>query len=116
MTAVSVGHCAEALSYGNILGKWCGITSNPNLTNYLFTRDKLTVTHLSTKQTTVLKLAGYEFSDAKVVVHYYAKSAKSGSVPGKERVDVTFGEFGADGQTMAQVKTSGSQPYKFVRC
>jgi hypothetical protein len=107
---------AGTLSYGNILGKWCGVTSNPNLTNYLFTRDTLTVNHLSNKQTVVLKLDNYEFSGAMVIVHYFAKSAKAGSVAGNQRVDVTFGEFSADGKTMAQVKTSGSPAYLFVRC
>jgi hypothetical protein len=116
MTAANAGHCAGALSYANILGKWCGVNSNPNLTNYLFTRDKLTVTHLSSGKTTVLKLDSYDFSDAVVVVHYFAKSATSGGTPGKEKVDVTFGEFSADGKIMVQVKTSGSEAYRFVRC
>jgi hypothetical protein len=107
---------AGALSYASILGKWCGIKGNPNLTNYLFTRDKLTVTHLSTGKTTVLELDRYDFSDATVAVHYFAKSGTSGGTPGNKKVQVIFGEFGPDGKTMVQVKTSGSEAYRFVRC
>jgi hypothetical protein len=113
---VTISESAATLSYNTILGKWCGLSSNPNLTNYLFARDTLTVTFLRGKSTSVLKVDHYDFSDSTVVLYYFAASPDEGGTPGNTLVQVTFGNFSPDDQTMEQPPSDEGGLYRFKRC
>ena len=114
--AVTASASAATLSYDNILGNWCGVTSNPNLTNYFFTNGNLTVTFLPGRTTSTLTVDHYEFSDSTVVLFYLAASPKKGGTPGNTLVQVTFENFSPDGQTMNQRPSEQGGLYRFVRC
>jgi hypothetical protein len=116
IATVTMSESAATLSYDNILGNWCGQNSNPNLTNYLFARDTLTVTFLPDKTTSVLKIDHYDFSDSAVVVYYLAASPDKGSTPGNMLFQVTYYNFGSDGQTMQQKPSDRGGLYRFKRC
>jgi hypothetical protein len=88
--AVSSGAQAAKLSYGNILGNWCG-----DVTDYSFTRTSLTVTFHSDKSTRVWKIKSYEFSDTWINVNW--------SFGG----NTVFAEFSDDGLRMAQQANTG---------
>ena len=113
-TTATTGESAAALSYDNILGKWCGLASNPNPSIDLFTRDALTVTFPS--RTVVLKIDHYNFSDSTVIMHYFAAAPERGSTPGQQVLNVTFENFSSDGQTMDQRPNEQGGRYRFKRC
>ena len=118
IAAISSGGSAVALTYDDILGKWCGVSTNPNLTNLLFSRDRLIVFHLANNTQTTLQVDHYEFTDTEVMLYYLAAGTaktQQGS-PGNERVYATYRDFGADGKTMIQVATKYAGQYRFIRC
>ncbi len=93
---------ASALSFKNIVGKWCGET-----TNYQFTRDSLTVVFLSGSPTRKFKVTGYEYIGDTVKLHWINKG---------EKTFTDFSEFSADGRTMAQQKNEVGPRRPFYRC
>ena len=90
------------LSYKNIAGKWCGLT-----TNYEFSRDLLIVVFLDHSPTKRFTVTSYDYSDDKVVMHW---------VNNGEKLYTEFSEFSADGRTMAQVKSTVGPRRPFHRC
>jgi hypothetical protein len=115
-TGVANGKAGGALTHNDILGSWCGVKTNPNWTNLLVARDKLTITHLPGKGVNVLKIDHFSFTETQVTIHYFAAEALKG-VPGKNLFEVSYGNLSADGKTMVQLH-SGVQPrdYNFTRC
>ncbi len=93
---------ADKLNYEDILGKWCGET-----TNYVFSRASLIVTWHDSNDRRVLRIRRYEFSDDWINVIY------------RDDGNTVFSEFSADGRRMAQqANTHGDKgprrPYR--RC
>jgi len=113
---VTISASAAPLSYNSILGSWCGQSSNPNLTNYLFARDTLTVTFFPAKTKSVLKIDHYDFSDSAIVLYWLAASPDQGGTSGNTLVQVTFGNFSSDDQTMQQQPNDEAGLYRFKRC
>jgi hypothetical protein len=117
MVSVTVGQSASTLTYDDILGKWCGVSSNPYWTNMLFSRDTLTITQLPKKTTVVFKVNHYEFTDTTVSVSYLAGGDRlSPTASGKEIFQATYADFGSDGKTMSQPAIPGRGAYHFMRC
>ncbi len=113
---VTMSESAATLSYNSILGSWCGLSSNPNLTNYLFARDTLTVTFFPAKTKSVLKIDHYDFSDSAIVLYWFGASPNQGGTPGNTLLQVTFGNFSSDDQTMQQQPSDEAGLYRFKRC
>ena len=95
--------CAQAakLNEDDILGKWCGET-----TNYVFTRGSLTVTWHN-KNRRVLRIRKIDFSEDEIDVQW------------RDGGNTVFGEFSDDGRRMAQQpNTSGDMGPRrpFRRC
>src|SRR5215471_6921379 len=110
------GESADALSYNDIFGKWCGSSADPNLTNITFSRDVLTITHLPTKNTAVLKIDHFDFTDSTITIYYFGAGAVQGT-PGNKPFYVWYGNFRPDGKAMSQLPINApSRPYSFTRC
>ena len=99
---VGLAGAAHALTFKDIAGKWCGLT-----TNYQFNRDLLIVTFLDRSPTKRFKVTSYEYSADKVTMHWLNEGKK---------LFTEFSEFSADGRTMAQVKSSVGPRRPFHRC
>jgi hypothetical protein len=113
---IANGEAAGALTYNDILGRWCGAKTNPNWTNLLVARDKLTITHLPGKVVNVLKIDHFSFTETQMTIHYFAAGALEG-VRGKNLFHVDYGNLSADGKSMVQLHNE-VQPsdYNFTRC
>ncbi len=85
LVAMVTGAQAAKLNEDDIFGKWCGQT-----TNYVFTRNSLTVTWHNSSDRRVLRIRKYDFSDQWIDVVY------------DDGGNTIFGEFSADGRRMAQ--------------
>ena len=98
----SQGASGAELSYKNIAGKWCGLT-----TNYEFSRDMLIVVFLDHSPTKRFTVTSYDYSGDKIVMHW---------INNGEKLYTEFSEFSSDGRTMAQVKSSVGPRRPFHRC
>ena len=94
---------AHALTYRNIAGRWCGLT-----TNYEFTVDKLIVVFLDGSPTRRFTVTSYEYSGDMITMHWISKDG--------EKLYTEFSEFSSDGRTMAQVKSDVGPRRPFHRC
>ena len=102
LVAMAASAQAAKLNEDDILGKWCGET-----TNYVFTRDRLTVTWHDNNNRRVLRIRKMEFSEDWVDITW------------TDGGNTVFGEFSADGRRMAQqANTHGDRgPHRaFRRC
>ncbi len=104
------------LTAKNIYGQWCGASTNPNLTKDIFAANSLTVVHLPGNTKTVLKVDRYEYTATTITVYYYSAGSGQGGTPGNVLVNVTYGNFSADGKTMNQLPNSQGGLYVFTRC
>jgi hypothetical protein len=93
---------AQALTFKNIAGKWCGQT-----TNYEFSADALKVTFLDGSPDLTFKITGYDYSDDTVAMRWHNQD---------KPLFTEFSEFSADGKTMAQVKSDVGPRRPFHRC
>jgi hypothetical protein len=100
--AAGVATEATALSFKNIGGKWCGLT-----TNYIFTQNSLTVTFHDGTPTRKFQVTGYEYLGDTVKMHWLSKG---------EKLYTDFSEFSADNRTMAQQKNEAGPRRPFRRC
>ena len=96
------GSSSGALSFQNIAGKWCGLT-----TNYEFSRDLLIVTFLDGAPTKRFPVTGYDYVEDKIVMHWLNNG---------EKLYTEFSEFSSNGRTMAQVKSNVGPRRPFHRC
>ncbi len=97
------GASSDALSFQNIAGKWCGLT-----TNYEFSRDLLIVTFLDHSPTKRFTITSFDYTGDKIVMHWLSND--------REKLYTEFSEFSADGRTMAQVKSDVGPRRPFHRC
>jgi hypothetical protein len=117
MISITAGQTAGKITYDDILGKWCGVSSNPNWTNMLFARDTLKITQLPAKTIKVFKVDQYEFTDTSVLVNFLAAGDPLAPTPaGKEVFQATYSDFSSDGKTMSQSAIPGRGAYHFKRC
>jgi hypothetical protein len=104
VVVVSLGLAGEAiaLSFSDIAGKWCGLT-----TNYIFTRNSLTVVFHDGTPTRQFKVTSYEYLGETVKMHWESKG---------EKLYTDFSEFSADNRFMAQQKNEAGPRRPFKRC
>jgi hypothetical protein len=102
--ALSAGVASEAaaLTFKTISGKWCGVT-----TNYVFTRDSLSVVFLDRSPTRKFKVTNYEDLGDTIKMHWEANN---------EKLFTDFAEFSADNRTMAQQPSEAGPRRPFRRC
>lgn len=93
---------AQALSYRDIAGRWCGLT-----TNYEFTRDMLIVTFLDHSPTKRFTVTSYDYDGDKIVMHWLNNG---------EQLYTEFNEFSTNGRNMAQVRSNVGPRRPFHRC
>lgn len=93
---------ARALTFQNLAGKWCGIT-----TNYQFSSDTLVVMFHDGAPTLNFKVTGYDDNDDVITMRWVSE--------GQDRV-TEFSEFNADDTEMAQVQTKTTPRRPFHRC
>lgn len=94
---------AAALSYEDLAGRWCGLTSN-----YTFGRNSLTVTFHDSTPTRRFKVTSYENLPGTIKMHW--ENAKG------EPLFTDFSEFSADGRSMAQQQNEAGPRRPFQRC
>lgn len=93
---------AAALTFKNIGGKWCGLT-----TNYVFAQKSLTVTFHDRTPTRKFEVTSYDYLGDTIKMHWISKG---------EKLFTDFSEFSADGRTMAQQKNEAGPRRPFRRC
>jgi hypothetical protein len=93
---------AQALTFQNLAGKWCGIT-----TNYQFSSDMLVVMFHDGAPTRSFKVTGYEYTGDVITMRWV--------IEGEDRL-TEFSEFSADNTEMAQVQTKTAPRRPFHRC
>jgi hypothetical protein len=93
---------AAALSFKDIAGKWCGLT-----TDYTFTRNALTVAFHNGAPTRKFQVTSYEYLGGVIKVHWLDKG---------EKLYTDFGEFSASARTMAQQPNNAGPRSPFRRC
>jgi hypothetical protein len=94
---------ADAMTYKDIAGQWCG-----DVTDYVFTPNTLTVKFHDGRPANVFKITKYTYTNDSVSIDWINGAGK-GSV-------TIFAEFGANSTTMAQ-RQNGDKPRRpFHRC
>jgi outer membrane protein W len=94
---------ADAMTYKDIAGQWCG-----DVTDYVFTPRTLTVKFHDGKPANAFKITKYTYTGSGVTVNWV-------NAAGKESVTV-FAEFGGSPATMVQ-QPNGDKPRRpFHRC
>ncbi len=103
-TVMSIGLAGEAaaLAFKDISGKWCGLT-----TNYVFSRNSLTVTFHDRSPTRKFEVTSYDYLGDTIKMHWVSKG---------EKLFTDFSEFSADNRTMAQQKNDAGPRRPFRRC
>lgn len=94
---------AAALSFKDIAGRWCGLSSN-----YTFARDSLTVTFQDATPARRFKVISYEFLPHTIKMHWLDSKG--------EKLFTEFSEFAPNGQSMAQQKNDAGPRRPFNRC
>jgi len=97
-----VAGAAHALTFKNLAGKWCGVT-----TNYEFSSKLLVVTFHDGTPERRFEVTSYEYTSDVIAIHW---------VSGGEKLFTEFGEFSADGSQMAQVQSKVGPRRPFHRC
>jgi len=105
---VAISTPATALSYKDILGKWCGVTSNPTMSNREFTRKTLISTVFPAGNKVVVTVDRYEFSPSTVKLYF--------TYPSGKHANVIYDRFSSDNKKMSQQETKGYGRYTFIRC
>ncbi len=98
---------AASLAYADILGKWCGSRNNPNITNYTFTRNQLTVQFLSNDTKKVFEIENFEFTDTVITMNWKLNA--------KDRRWTKF-EFLSNRSILVQLPNEAGPRYEFSRC
>ena len=94
---------ADATTYKDIAGQWCG-----DVTDYVFTPDALTVKFHDGRPANVFKITKYTYTNDSVRIDWLNSD-------GKESVTV-FAEFIGNATTMAQQQNGDKPRRSFHRC
>src|SRR6516164_5527637 len=93
LSSVGATGSADAMTYKDIAGQWCG-----DVTDYVFTPDTLTVKFHDSRPANVFKITKYTYTNDSVRIDWLNDA-------GKESVTV-FAEFVGNSTTMAQQQNS----------
>ena len=93
---------ANATTYEDIAGQWCG-----DVSNYVFTPDTLTVKFHDDRPVNVFKITKYTYTDDSVGIDW---------LNGDEKLFTSFAEFSGNKTTMAQQGKDDQPRRAFHRC
>jgi hypothetical protein len=103
LLSAGAANIADAMTYKDIAGRWCG-----DVTDYVFTPNTLTVKFHDGRAANAFKITKYTYTSDGVTVDWV-------NAAGKGAVTV-FAEFGGSPVTMAQ-QPNGDKPRRaFHRC
>jgi hypothetical protein len=102
MAAVLAASPVRALSFKDISGKWCTVAGSSQFT------EKAIIVRKSDGGRIELKIDHYDYADDAITVYWLT--------PDKSMTSTTYGDFGADGRTMAQLATSDGPRREHRRC
>jgi hypothetical protein len=94
---------AQALSFEDIRGKWCGSTADDE-----FTEKTLRITFHSGSPERTFKITGYEYTDLVITVHWIDANNR--------QVWTKYSEFSPDRRFMYQQRDTNSARLEFRRC
>jgi hypothetical protein len=94
---------ANAVTYKDIAGQWCG-----DVTDYVFTPNTLTVKFHDGRSANTFKITKYTYANDSVSIDWV-------NAAGKGSVNV-FAEFGGNPKTMAQQQEGDKPRRPFHRC
>jgi hypothetical protein len=94
---------AEAVTYKDIAGQWCG-----DVTDYVFTPNTLTVKFHDGRPANAFKITKYAYTNDSVSIDWV-------NTAGKGAVTI-FAEFGGNPITMAQQQNGDKPRRSFHRC
>jgi hypothetical protein len=93
---------ADALTFEDITGKWCGSVSS-----YTFTPGKLIVLLYDGNQRHEYKIDDYQYEDDAITVNWRR---------GDDKLFTKFSEFSPDKRSMAQQQNNAGPRREFKRC
>jgi hypothetical protein len=94
---------ADAMTYKDIAGQWCG-----DVTDYVFTPNTLTVKFHDGRSANVFKITKYTYTNDSISIDWVSGA-------GKDSFTV-FAEFGGGTTTMAQEQNGDKPRRPFHRC
>ena len=103
LPSVGAADIADAMTYKDVAGQWCG-----DVTDYIFTPNTLTVKFHDGRPANVFKITKYTYTNDSVRIDWLNDA-------GKESVTV-FAEFGGSTTTMAQQENGDKPRRPFHRC
>jgi hypothetical protein len=103
LSSVGAADSADAMTYKDIAGQWCG-----DVTDYVFTPDTLTVKLHDSRPANVFKITKCTYTNNSVRIDWLNDA-------GKESVTI-FAEFVGNGTTMAQQQNGDKPRRPFHRC
>ena len=103
LPSVGAADSADAMTYKDIAGQWCG-----DVTDYIFTPDTLTVRFHDSRPANVFKITKYTYNNNSVRIDWLNDA-------GKESVTV-FAEFVSNNTAMAQQQNGDKPRRPFHRC
>jgi hypothetical protein len=103
LLSAGAANIADAMTYKDIAGQWCG-----DVTDYVFTPDTLTVKFHDSRPANVLKITKYTYTNDSVRIDWLNDA-------GKESVTV-FAEFVGNSTTRAQQQNGDKPRRPFHRC
>jgi hypothetical protein len=106
--AAAMSSPASALVEADILGRWCGDSNNPNVTNLSFGRNQLTVTFVKDGAQSKFTVTSYAFTDTVVTMNWHRDD--------KKPAFTEYGEFSSDRRAMVQLGDARFPRYVFRRC
>ena len=101
--AVLLPTAADAVTYKDIAGQWCG-----DVTDYVFTPNTLTVKFHDGRPANAFKITKYSYTNDSVSIDW-VNAAGKGSV-------TVFAEFGGNAKTMVQQQEGDKPRRPFHRC
>ena len=99
---VALGGAAQALSFNDISGKWCGSVSS-----YTFAPGQLTVVLYADNQPRRYKIENYQYEADIITVNWIRDT---------DKLFTKFGEFSSDDRLMVQQENDAGPRREFRRC
>jgi hypothetical protein len=100
--AIGAGGEAAALTFEDIVGKWCGSVSS-----YTFTQSRLIVVLYADNSRREYKVDDYQYEDDAVTVNWQRDG---------DKLFTKFSEFSSDNKRMAQQQNNAGPRREFKRC
>jgi hypothetical protein len=102
VVALGAGGAAQALTFNDISGKWCGSVSS-----YTFAPGQLTVVLYTDNEPRRYKIENYEYDGDVITVNW---------IRDNDKLFTKFGEFSSDDRLMVQQQNDAGPRREFRRC